>query len=179
MAKFLKIAVAPSVDSGTTDGVPAGANELIDAGQNFLTTVSVGDYVHNTADDEWFTVSAVVDNENLTLDAITTGATSVPTGKTYVIYDGNSSNYTNQLVSAEGVKLIEQATTQTVTLAYAAGGTGTDIITITHSEINSGTQTREDIENAILDIHANGSRPDVARLVTLNDSVIVVGIAIA
>jgi hypothetical protein len=179
MAKFLKVAIAPSVDSGTTDGVPAGANELIDAGQNFLTTVSVGDYVHNTTDDEWFTVSAVVDNENLTLDAITTGATTVPTGKAYTIYDGDSANYTDQLVSAEGVKLAEQATTQTVTLAYAAGGTATDVITITHSEINSGTSAREDVEAAILSVHSNNNRPEISKDVTFSNDVIVVGIAIA
>lgn len=181
MAKFLKIPVAPSVDSGTTSSGGSGANNLIDTGQSFLTTVSVGDYVVNTTanPDEWYTVDAVVDNENLTLTAITTGAAaSIITTQAYTIYDGNSANYTNQLVSAEGVKLVDQTDSLTVDLSYSAGGTGTDVISINHSDNNTGTQTREDIENAILDIHANGSRPDVARKVTLSDDIIVTSIAI-
>jgi len=178
MARFIKVAVSPQVDSGTTDGVPGGANELVDSGQNFLTTVSVGDFVHNTTDNEWFTVSAIVDDENLTLDAVTTGATSVPSGKAYVIYDGDSNNYTDQLISAEGVKIVQQANTQTVTLAYAAGGTGTDVITITHSEINSGTSVREAVENAILDVHSNGRRPDISQDLAIPSGVIVTGNAI-
>jgi microcystin-dependent protein len=66
-------------DSGTTDG--DDTNALIDAGQNFESTVSVGDVVHNTSDDTFAYVTEVTDNENLLLDADIMDA-----AETYIIY---------------------------------------------------------------------------------------------
>jgi len=171
MAKFLNVAIAPSVDTGTTDGVPSGANDLIDSGQNFLTTVSVGDLVHNTTDDAWHVVSAVVDDDNLTL---VTG--TVATAKAYVIYDGNSSNYTNQLVSAEGIKLAAQATASTTTLTYASGGA--DVLTITHG-IVTGVAFRTAVEAAIVKAFSVGNRPSATAELAIPSGVVVTGIAIA
>ncbi|MCK5642893.1 MAG: hypothetical protein KAJ19_18935, partial [Gammaproteobacteria bacterium] len=54
-------------DSGTTDGV--SANKLIQSGQNFITTVSVGDIVHNTVDDTFAKVTAVDSDTQLSLNA--------------------------------------------------------------------------------------------------------------
>lgn len=175
MAKFFKFAIAPSVDSGTTDGSPSGANDLIDAGQNFLTTVSVGDYVHNTTDDAWHVVSAIVDDENLTLESGT-----VATGKAYTIYSGTLADYNYQLVSAENVVIVEQASASTTTIAYTAGGTNTDVITVTHGKLSAtGTDVRDNVQDALLDLHGGKTRPDAYKLVAMPTDIIVTGIAVA
>ena len=53
-------------ESGTTDGV--AANKLIQSGQNFLTTVSIGMVVKNTNDTTWAKVTNVDSDIQLTLD---------------------------------------------------------------------------------------------------------------
>lgn len=58
-----------SADSGNTDGIGAGTNELKDTGQNFNTTILVGMIVHNTTDDTFANVTVVVSDTELTLDA--------------------------------------------------------------------------------------------------------------
>lgn len=175
MAKFLQFPIAPSVDSGTTDGVPSGANDLIDSGQNFLTTVNVGDYVHNTTDDAWHIVSAVVDNDNLTLESGT-----VATAKAYTIYSGNTSLYSNQLVSAENIVIVEQATASTTTIAYSAGGTGTDIITVTHGALAAGSNAvRTVVQDAMTDLHSGKTKPESFKFITMPTDIIVTGIAVA
>jgi len=55
------------VDSGTTDGV--AANKLIQSGQNFLTTVTVGDVVYNTTDGTYALVTAIDSNTQLSISA--------------------------------------------------------------------------------------------------------------
>jgi len=61
------------VDSGTTDGTTA--SKLVDAGQDFLTTVTVGDVVANTTDGTYAAVTAIDDDGTLSLsaDIMTTG----------------------------------------------------------------------------------------------------------
>ncbi|GAG45351.1 unnamed protein product, partial [marine sediment metagenome] len=55
-----------AVDSGTTDG--DGASKLIDAGQNFETTCDVGYVVNNTTDSTSTYITAVDDDDNLSLN---------------------------------------------------------------------------------------------------------------
>jgi preprotein translocase subunit YajC len=55
-------------DSGTTDAVPVAANQLKQTGQNFLTTVSVGDTVNNTTSGTSAIVTSVDSDILLTLD---------------------------------------------------------------------------------------------------------------
>jgi hypothetical protein len=174
MAKFLKFAIAPSVDSGTTDGVPSGANDLIDSGQNFLTTVKAGDLVHNTTDDAWDVVAAVVDNDNLTL---VTG--TVATAKAYTIYSGNTALYEDQLVSAENVAIVEQASQSTATIAYISGVNGSKLITVTHGKLATTTSNdmRATIQNAILDLHAGKTKPEAFKVVSMPTGIAVTGIA--
>ena len=57
---------AGQVDSGTTDGTTA--SKLIQSGQNFNTTVTIGDVVHNTTDDTYARVTAVDSDTQLSLD---------------------------------------------------------------------------------------------------------------
>lgn len=54
-------------DSGTTDGTTS--SKLIDSSQNFLTTVSVNDIVHNTTDGTYAKVTAVDSDISLSLNA--------------------------------------------------------------------------------------------------------------
>jgi len=61
------------VDSGTATST--STNRLIETGQNFLTTVSVGDWVRNVDTHQYAYVLEVIDNENirLTKNIITSG----------------------------------------------------------------------------------------------------------
>jgi len=72
-----------SVDSGTTDGTTA--NKLDDSTQNFLTTVSIGDIVHNTTDDTYAEVTNVDSNIVLSLDN-----DIMVSGETYVIQSSDA-----------------------------------------------------------------------------------------
>jgi hypothetical protein len=53
------------VDSGTTDGVSAG--KLIQSGQNFITTVTVGDVVRNITDGTYAFVTAIDSDTQLSI----------------------------------------------------------------------------------------------------------------
>jgi len=53
-------------------------------------------------------------------------------------------NEGNQLVSAEGIKLIEQASTTTVTITYG-GAAAQDVITITHAAVAAGSEEMRDV----------------------------------
>lgn len=56
-------------------------------------------------------------------------------------------NEQNQLVSANGIILIEQASTTTVTIQYAGG----KVVTITHATAGSGDETERDaIQTAVV-----------------------------
>lgn len=88
-----------SHDSGTTDATTA--NKLVESGQNFQTTVSVGDVVHNTTDDTFAYVSAVDSDTTLSIDS-----DIMVSGETYVIYattalpsDGNWVECNGQVLS--------------------------------------------------------------------------------
>ncbi len=79
-------------DSGTTDATTA--DKLVESGQNFLTTVTVGMTVHNTTDDTYTIVTAVDSNTQLSLaDDI------MVSGETYVIVNAFSDDlYTGVLL---------------------------------------------------------------------------------
>lgn len=55
------------VDNGTTDGV--ATNKLIQSGQNFVTTVTVGDVVYNTTDGTYALVTAIDSDTQLSISA--------------------------------------------------------------------------------------------------------------
>ena len=58
-----------------------------------------------------------------------------------------------QIVSILDVKLVEQATTSSVTLAYGSG----KVVTINHAATASGSEAmRDEIQNAIVDALATG-----------------------
>lgn len=68
-----------TADSGTTDGTTA--SKLIQSGQNFLTTISIGMIVYNTTDDTFANVTAIDDDTTLSIDA-----DIMVSGEAYTIY---------------------------------------------------------------------------------------------
>jgi hypothetical protein len=82
-----------------------------------------------------------------------------------------------QLISARGVLLVEQASTTTVTVAYAGGSTGVDILTITHATQASGTEMRDLIQDALVKAHDPKYAPEV--VIAVSPTKAVSGIAIA
>ncbi len=153
MARFLKIKLYnTSVDSGTTTDVPAGANDLIDAGQSFTTTVSPGDYV--VAGGVVYVVSAIVDNENLTLESGT-----VSNGTAYTIYAGDA--YTERIVSAENVMYTSRTDAYNTVIKYNHAQAAVDTLTLTHTT-DANVEYVVDTINDVLDkIHSGKTYPEV------------------
>jgi len=79
MDKFLNIPEQDLVVSGTSV-TPVGSADLTDTGDVFA-NVSVGDIVHQSADNEYFVVATKIDDNNLTLTALDGGTAPIVTGK--------------------------------------------------------------------------------------------------
>lgn len=151
MTKFISVPLAAVVDSGTTTATTA--NKLTQSGQDFLTTVKVGDIVNNTTDSVSAVVTAVDSNTVLSISADV-----VPTAKAFVIYSATVT--VDQIIATEGATLIQQATAGTATIAYRAGSTGADILTITHSFLPSGSVAfRTAVQNALIEAADKNSKP--------------------
>lgn len=73
--------------SGTTTGVGTTANDLVDSAASFESTVKVGDVVMNYTDGSLHVVTAVVDDNNLTL-----ASGSLGNAKAYRVYSPNKIN---------------------------------------------------------------------------------------
>jgi azurin len=64
-------------------------------------------------------------------------------------------NEGNQLISADDIKIIKQASTTTVTVTYG-GAAAQDVITITHAAVAAGSEEMRDvIQNAVVDAHSS------------------------
>lgn len=79
------------VDSGTTDGV--AANKLIQSGQNFNTTVTVGDVVYNTTDGTYAFVTAIDSDTQLSISV-----DIMASGEVYRIQHSDAAKARAQLV---------------------------------------------------------------------------------
>lgn len=169
MAKFIKVRVQNVLDSGT-DGTGT-ANKLTVAS---TARFSVGDIVRNTTDSTWATITAI---DSATVASIS--ADIMDAAETYVVY--SATQYVDKPLLAEGVALVKQASTSTTTITYTAGSTGADVITITHQPLASAllTSVEQAVDAAVLGVHSNGQRPDVAKLVELPSTIKAVAVAIA
>jgi len=94
--------IIPEADSGTTDGTTT--SKLVDSTQNFVTTVAIGDLVHNTTDDTYAVVTAVDSNTTLSLDA-----DIMVSGETYDIQTAR--NMTIPFPTGTGTVTIDAVTT--------------------------------------------------------------------
>lgn len=171
MEKYLSVPIANTVNSGTTTSTTA--NKLVQTGQNFTTTITVGDVVRNTTDSTWATVTAIDSATTLSLSA-----DIMASGETYVIY--SPTNATNQIMNANNVVLCTQATTSTVTVLYSTASSASDVLTITHQATAAGVITvRQAFENALILAATPKSGPTPTVQVVLPTGVIVVGMALA
>lgn len=171
MTKFISVPLAAVVDSGTTTATTA--NKLTQSGQNFLTTVKVGDIVNNTTDSVSAVVTAVDSDTVLSISADV-----VPTAKAFVIYSATVT--VDQIIAAAGAILVQQATAGTTTIAYGSGSTGADILTITHSFLASGSVAfRTAVQNALIEAADKNSKPKSIFPIELPASAAVISAAIA
>jgi len=146
MDKFLNIPEQDLVVSGTSV-TPVGSADLTDTGDVFA-NVSVGDIVHQSADNEYFVVATKIDDNNLTLTALDGGTAPIVSGKTFFIHSATASK--SQLVSCVGIGLIEQASTSTVTITYDDAA-ASDVVTITHVPLGSGSEAMRDaLQNEVI-----------------------------
>ena len=87
-------------DSGTTDS--SASNKLIQSGQNFLTTVTIGDAVHNTTDTTSTYVTAIDSDTQLSINDDIMGNTEA-----YTIYSGNQvPHFASSGGSASGFEIV-------------------------------------------------------------------------
>ncbi len=146
MDKFLNITEQDLVVNGTSV-TPAGSADLTDTGDVFA-SVSVGDIVHQSTDNEYFVVATKIDDNNLTLTALDGGTTPIVSGKSFFIHSATASK--SQLVSCVGIGLIEQASTSTVTITYDDAA-ASDVVTLTHSPVAAGSEDMRDaIQNEVV-----------------------------
>jgi len=146
MEKFLNVPVYNLITSGTSV-TPVGSADLTDTGDLFA-NVSVGDIVHQSTDNKYFTVATKIDDNNLTLTALDGGTAPIVSGKAFFIHSATAFN--SQLVSCNGIGLIEQATTSTVKITYDAPA-ASDNITLVHTPVASGSEAVRDLlEDALV-----------------------------
>ena len=141
MDKFIEIQKQDLIVSGTAE-TASGDSDLKDTG--VFADVSVGDIVHQTSDDEFFTVSNKIDNDNVELTALDGGTIPVVAAKTFKVYSATSAK--SVLVSSSDVKLVEQVSgsTSTVTIGYDNQASGNDVLTITHLPVAAGSEEMRD-----------------------------------
>jgi hypothetical protein len=98
-------------DSGTTTSTTA--DKLVDSGQNFSSTVELGDVVKNTTDDTQATVSSILSNTTLSLSA-----DIMESGETYRIVGAYTTSETPLARNIFDIALTSQTdwTTPTITV---------------------------------------------------------------
>jgi len=105
---------AGKLADGTTTGVGTTANDVVDSAATFTDgSIKVGDIVYNVTDAAIHTISAIVDDNNLTLTAGSIGNT-----KAYTIYSADADRIGKDCVIYVGV-------TGDVTVETAGGDTET------------------------------------------------------
>lgn len=171
--KFISIPVQDArTASSTTTSAGTTANDVVDSAADFVTDgVVVGDIVHNTTDDAYHVVSAVVDLNNLTLSS-----GSVGTSKAYTIYSATAN--TNQLVSVDHMIMAEQTDIRNVDITMSSGDAA-NVVNISHQDITALTLTvRTAVEDAVLAGQKKAwSKPSEA--VTLPTGILVTNVAIS
>jgi hypothetical protein len=170
MAKFLSVLLNDEVDSGTTTATTA--NKLVNSGQNFLSTVSVGDIIMNTTSDVSAVVTAIDSNTTLSITPDV-----MPTGQDYVIY--SYIDKTEQLIGIKDAILVKQTGTISATITMSSGSASGDVITIAHTPIAAtSVSVRQAIQNALLKANDKKHEPEVKIKLEMPTGVIPFGISI-
>ena len=118
------------VDSGTTDST--SAFKLIQTGQNFLTTVLVGNVVYNTTDKTFAYVTNVDNNQQLTLNT-----DIMVNGKAYVIY--TTPALTSNFAECNGQTLVDAGSIFNGALMPALNGNSETTSLFLRGALFSGT----------------------------------------
>ncbi len=118
------------VDSGTTTSAATG--KLIEIGQNFVTTISVDDIIHNTTDDTYGVVTVVDDNSNLTVipDAL------MASGDAYTIHGDSDWTAGTNMKAAPDPETVKLGTYSLRLTAEAVIAAGTEIATAELSNVD-------------------------------------------
>lgn len=169
MAKFVKVQVQNLLDSGTD---ATGTTSKLTVAST--ATFAIGDYVHNTTDATYATITAI---DSGTVASLSADIMDVAEG--YAVYSATAS--VNRLISAERFLLSEQPAPATngigtTTVNYASGGA--DIVTLTH--VPQGiliTDMAVAIETAAALAHSNNNRPATSAEVSLPVAVLNLSIA--
>jgi len=144
MQKYVEVSVQKSLASGTTTADESGNLELTDTGADFVTDgIQANDVVHDTSDDRMYVVDTIVDLNTLSLTAIgSTSGTGLESGKNYIIYSGDASQSTKQLIASDGVVLVENdpvdPINSEVNIQYS--GSSGIVVKITHAATAAGSE---------------------------------------
>jgi hypothetical protein len=103
--------------SGTTTSLGSGSNDLIDSAASFTTTVSVGDIVHDETNGVIDTVSAIVDDNNLTL----TSGTAIANSAAYTIYREATTDAAVYVGVSGNLEIVDAAGQTTILTAVPVG----------------------------------------------------------
>jgi hypothetical protein len=169
MAKFIKIRVQTLLDAGTD---ATGTEDKLTVAST--AAFKEGDIVHNTSDNTFATITAI---DSATVASLS--ADIMDDDETYSVY--SATEYVEKPILAEGIALVKRGSNKyQSTINYTAGGTNTDVITVLHQPVASAydTSVEQAIDNAILDAHSNGNRPDIAKLVTMPDKITALAVTI-
>lgn len=172
MAKFVKVPIQDLLDSGT-DATGTASKLTVASTASF----SIGDYVHNTTDGTYATITAI---DSATVASLS--ADIMDAAENYAVYSATSASV-KKIISAERFLLAEQPAAAAnaigaTTISYASGGK--DVLTITHSGNQlTSVAVATAFESAITGSFSNGIRPEVSKLVDLPSGVGVFGLALA
>jgi len=105
MQKYIEVDVQDVALTGQSTSDETGNDKVTDTGA-FASGVAVGDILHDTTDDQMYTVTAIDSANTLSLSALgaSTG-TGVGNSKDFIIYSNTSSS--KQLIAGDGVALVE------------------------------------------------------------------------
>ena len=124
MSNYILIPIASQPATGAASAT--SADQLVDAGQDFLTSVTVGDIVWNTSDDTTAIVTNVVDNDTLDLSADIMANT-----ETFIIISPTSVD-SNQIVNAGLIGTVAP-NANTISTVISMATPNNDTITIAHA----------------------------------------------
>jgi predicted proteasome-type protease len=148
MAKFINVPLQDLLDSGTDATGTASKLTVADT-----STFSVGDYVHNTTDDTYASITAIDSGTVASLSADIMDA-----AENYAVYSASVSSV-SRLISAEHVLLADQASAAAnaigaTTVTYATNGA--DVLTITHTgNLLATVEVADAVDQAVKDAHSS------------------------
>jgi len=153
MAKFIKVPLQDVLDAGTD--ATGTASKLTVAS---TATFTIGDYVHNTTDGTYATITAI---DSATVASIS--ADIMDAAEVYIVYSATVSSV-SRTISAERFLMAAQATAAAnaigvTTVQYASGGL--DTLTATHAGNLLATRTiAKAFDDAFIKAFTSGVNPD-------------------